>query len=76
MAALDSGHLSGAMLDVFAPEPLAPGHPAWTHERVIVTPHLASLAPRGARARFAAEAIRRFEAGEALPNLYDPLRGY
>ena len=76
VAALDRGHLSGAVLDVFTQEPLPPEHPAWTHPRITVTSHLASLATRGARVRYVADAIRRFEAGEALPNLYDPLRGY
>ena len=75
-AALDGGHLSGAVLDVFAQEPLPPEHPAWTHPRITVTSHLASQAGRAARARYVVDAIRRFEAGEALPNLYDPLRGY
>ena len=76
VAALDIGHLSGAVLDVFTQEPLPPEHPAWTHPRIIVTSHVASLATRGARVRYAVEAIRRLESGEALPNLYDPLRGY
>ena len=75
-AALDSGQLSGAVLDVFTEEPLPPDHPAWVHPRVTVTPHLASSASRRSRARYVAEAIRRFEAGEKLPNLYDPARGY
>ncbi len=76
LAALDTGHVSGAVLDVFTQEPLPPGHPAWSHPRITVTSHLASLATRGARVRYVVEAIRRFEAGQALPNLYDPLRGY
>ena len=76
VAALDSGHLIGAVLDVFTPEPLPPAHPAWSHPRIIVTSHVASLATRGSRARYVAEAIRRFEAGETLPNVYDPVRGY
>jgi glyoxylate/hydroxypyruvate reductase A len=76
IAALDSGHLSGAVLDVFETEPLPPGHPAWSHPGVIVTPHLASLASRSARARYVAEAIAAFERGEAPPNVYDPARGY
>ena len=75
-AALDVGHLSGAVLDVFTTEPLPPDHPAWVHPRVTVTPHLASLASRRARARYVAGVIAAFEAGEALPNLYDPARGY
>ncbi len=76
LAALDSGRLSGAVLDVFDEEPLPPGHAAWCHPKVTVTPHLASMASRRARARYVADAIRRFEAGEALQNLYDPVRGY
>lgn len=76
IAALDSGHLSGAVLDVFEGEPLAPGHPIWIHPRVTVTPHMASLASRRARTYYVAQAIAAFERGEALPNLYDPARGY
>ena len=75
-AALDGGRLSGAVLDVFTEEPLPPGHPAWVHPRVTVTPHIASLAGRRARARYVADVIRRFEAGEAMPNVFDPARGY
>ena len=41
LAALDSGHLSGAALDVFNQEPLPPEHRYWTHPRVKVTPHVA-----------------------------------
>ena len=42
LAALDSGHIAGATLDVFQPEPLPPAHPFWTHPKVTVTPHIAS----------------------------------
>ena len=76
LAALDSGQLSGAMLDVFDPEPLPAGSPLWRHPKVIVTPHVASEASRRARAEYVADCIARFERGEALPNLYDPVRGY
>ena len=76
LAALDSGHLSGAVLDVFDPEPLEPDSPLWAHPKVTVTPHVASVARRRERARFVAEAIAEFEAGRPLPNLYDPERGY
>ena len=76
LAALDNGHLSGAFLDVFDPEPLDPGSPAWTHPKIIVTPHLAALASRPARARYVADAIATFERGDTPPNLFDPARGY
>ncbi len=69
LAALDDGRLSGAVLDVFDPEPLPPDHPAWAHPRLIVTPHLASLPNRRERARYVAAAIAAHERGEPLPNL-------
>lgn len=42
LAALEGGHLGGAVLDVTDPEPLPPGHGLWHHENVILTPHIAS----------------------------------
>lgn len=76
IAALDSGQLSGAMLDVFEKEPLPADSPAWAHPRITVTPHAASLPSRHERARYIADCIARFERGEPLPNLYVPERGY
>jgi len=76
VAALDAGQLSGAVLDVFETEPLQADHPVWLHPRITVTPHMASLASRRARAHYVAEAIAAFESGGALRNLYDPERGY
>lgn len=76
LRALDSGHLSGAALDVFEPEPLPDGNPVWWHPRLIVTPHVASTPSRRDRARYVAALIAAHERGEALPNLYDAARGY
>ncbi|MEO3787152.1 NAD(P)-dependent oxidoreductase [Actinocorallia sp. B10E7] len=41
LAALDSGRLAGAALDVFEGEPLPPGHPLRSHEQVLLSPHTA-----------------------------------
>lgn len=50
LAALDSGHIAGAGLDVLAVEPAAPGHPFRTHPNVVLTPHVAYLSSRTGRA--------------------------
>ena len=42
LAALESGHIGHATLDTFRAEPLPPRHPYWVHEKVTVTPHIAS----------------------------------
>lgn len=76
LAALDDGQLGAAVLDVFETEPLPPDHPAWTHPKLIVTPHLASLPSRRERAQHVARGIAMHERGETLPNLYDHARGY
>ncbi|HEX5454255.1 MAG TPA: glyoxylate/hydroxypyruvate reductase A [Stellaceae bacterium] len=76
LAALDSGQLSGAVLDVFQDEPLPPSHPFWTHPRILVTPHIAAETHPPTAAPIIAEAIRRFEAGLPPANLIDPARGY
>lgn len=76
LAALDEGQLSGAVMDVFAQEPLPAEHPAWRHPRLTITPHNASTPTRRERARFIAAAITALRRGEALSCIYDPKRGY
>ncbi len=76
LAALDSGQLGGAVLDVFDPEPLPDGHPAWSHPKLTLTPHVGSLPTRAERAVELARNILAFERAEALPTLYDPVKGY
>lgn len=76
IAALESGHLSGAVLDVFENEPLPPTDPAWDHPRIIVTGHIAGFASCYARAEYVANAIKASRRGEKLPNVYQPTRGY
>jgi len=76
LAALDSGHIGHATLDVFRTEPLPPDHPYWAHPRVTVTPHIAAGTRATSAARVIAENIRRGEAGEPFLHLVDRAAGY
>lgn len=76
IAALRSGHLSGATLDVFATEPLPADNPLWDLPGVLITPHLASVALPASAAPQIADNIHRLERGDALRNVVDRLRGY
>jgi glyoxylate/hydroxypyruvate reductase A len=74
--ALASGQIAGAMLDVFANEPLPPAHPFWTHPRVIVTPHIAAQAIASLMVQQVVDSIRRMERGEAPTGVVAIERGY
>jgi glyoxylate/hydroxypyruvate reductase len=76
LAALDSGHLSQATLDVFRIEPLPRQHRYWSHPNVLVTPHIASETRPDTSAKVAVENIRRGEAGEPFLHLVDRALGY
>jgi glyoxylate/hydroxypyruvate reductase A len=76
LAALDSGQVAHATLDVFRTEPLPPDHPYWAHPGVTVTPHIASETRAPSAARVIAENIRRGEAGEPFLHLVDRAAGY
>jgi len=76
MAALDSGQLSAAVLDVFHEEPLPPAHPFWRHPRIVVTPHVAAETHPPTAAAIIAQAIDDLEAGRPVANLIDRGRGY
>lgn len=76
LAALDSGHLSRAILDVTDPEPLPSEHPFWTHPRVFVTPHVASMTQPETAVESVLENLRRHEAGLPLNGLVNRDRGY
>ena len=73
VAALASGHLAGAGLDVVTPEPLPAEHPLWTMSGVMLTPHVAILGAPYQRKREAIllENCRRFASGEPLLNIVD-----
>lgn len=75
-AAVASGHLSGACLDVAVEEPLPAGHPFWDIEAIMITPHHASVPNPATAAPQVAENVRRAVEGRPLLNLVDPARGY
>ncbi len=76
LAALDKGDLNAASLDVFVEEPLPGGSPLWSHPRIIITPHIASVSDPHAVVNYVARQIERFERGEPLENIVDRARGY
>ena len=76
LAALDSGQLASAFLDVTEPEPLPPDHPLWTHPKVTLTPHVAGITNPYTAAAQVVENIRRVRAGEPLLNRLDAASGY
>jgi glyoxylate/hydroxypyruvate reductase A len=76
LAALASGHLRHAVLDVFHTEPLPADHAFWRHPRVTLLPHAAALTdPRSASAVAAAN-LRALRDGQPLAHLVDRSRGY
>ncbi|HET8699614.1 MAG TPA: D-2-hydroxyacid dehydrogenase, partial [Gammaproteobacteria bacterium] len=78
VAALRSGRLAGAGLDVTDPEPLPPGHPLWAMRNVIVTPHVATSSDfRDERTlALVVENVRRYIRGDKLLSVVDLAAGY
>lgn len=76
LAALDTGRLRHAVLDVFATEPLPADHPLWRHPRVTITPHVSGPSlPEDVVEAFMAN-YRRYAAGEPLVGVVDRNRGH
>lgn len=79
-AALESGKLGGAALDVTDPEPLPPDHPLWRQPNVLITPHISGAfhleETRDNMLSICLENIRRYRAGEPLRNQIDFSTGY
>ncbi|MBL8311149.1 MAG: glyoxylate/hydroxypyruvate reductase A [Burkholderiales bacterium] len=76
VAALDSGQLGGALLDVFHEEPLPQDHPYWSHPKVIVTPHIAATTPIKDACAQIVDKIAAMERGEFVSGIVDPKIGY
>ena len=78
IAALESGHLGGAGLDVTDPEPLPAASPLWEMENVLITAHTSGATPRywDRQEALIAEAIRHIQRGERPATLVDLETGY
>jgi len=78
IAALKSGKLAAAGLDVFAEEPLATDSPLWAMDNVLITPHSSGVTPEYNNRAFALflENLERYLAGEELKNVVDKEQGY
>lgn len=77
--ALEAGHLSGAVLDVFVPEPVPPGHRLWATPNLVMTPHVSADDPETyipLSLDIFFQNLRAFRDGKPLPNRFDPARGY
>jgi len=74
LAAIESGHLAGAGIDVWEKEPAAPNHPLLRHPKVVATPHIASYTNEGSRRSHvaAAEHVLATLAGAPPATLIDP----
>jgi glyoxylate/hydroxypyruvate reductase A len=76
LAALESGQIARATLDVFSREPLPPEHPFWSHPKITVTPHVAAFGSAVTAAPVVVENLRRAMARKPLLNQVDIDRGY
>ena len=77
--ALEAGALGGAVLDVFVPEPVAPGHRLWTTPNLIMSPHISADDPNTYNADsldIFLENLRARRDGRKMPNFFDAQRGY
>lgn len=76
LEALSAGLLRHATMDVFDTEPLPPDDPYWTHPRVTVTPHIASVTRVETASQSIVAQIARHLRGELFLHVVDRARGY
>ncbi len=76
IAQIDSGHLSGATLDVFRTEPLPAAHAFWKHPKITLTPHTSARTLREESIAQIAGKILALERGEPVAGVVEPARGY
>lgn len=73
---LDAGHISEAIMDVFAPEPLPKGHPFWDHPNIHITPHIASITRNDTAAQRLVGNLQCWLEDKPMVGEVDKLRGY
>ena len=76
LAALNSGQLQAACLDVFRQEPLPAQHPFWQHPAILITPHVSAVTNVSTVVAQIADNYRRSQRGELMANLVDINKGY
>ncbi|WP_432258950.1 2-hydroxyacid dehydrogenase [Cupriavidus sp. TMH.W2] len=76
LAAVQSGQVGGATLDVFRTEPLPAEHPFWQEPRITITPHISALTLREDSITQIAGKIRALRAGQPIAGVVDVQRGY
>jgi glyoxylate/hydroxypyruvate reductase A len=76
LAALDSGHLAGATLDVFRTEPLPKTHPFWSHPKITLTPHTSARTLRSESIAQIVLKIAAMQRGEPVAGRVDRQQGY
>jgi glyoxylate/hydroxypyruvate reductase len=76
LAAIESGHVAGATLDVFRTEPLPAGHAFWNHPRITITPHTSARTLRDESIAQIARKMAALQRGEVVAGVVNPRRGY
>jgi glyoxylate/hydroxypyruvate reductase len=76
LAALDTGQLGAATLDVFDSEPLPPAHSFWSRPEILVTPHISAITQLAPSAQQVAAKLAAWARGEAVSGQVDRARGY
>ena len=76
LQALDTGQIASAVLDVCEPEPLPSEHPFWTHPKVVLTPHVASMTQPETAVDAVVDNLRRYRQGLPMVGLVDRALGY
>ena len=76
LEALEHRRIAGAILDVFASEPLPPHHPLWRMDNAVITPHISGPSTPEEIAPVFNENLTRYLAGRPLRHVVDRKRGY